>query len=115
MDDRCTAATELATGRHLGEYRSSRTAHERYAHTTVVASDPEGADLTYAYQWSRNGTDITECDGSVLALSVAGNGDKGDTIGVRCDGLGRIEQHRSGERHSRHGHQHAADVQPGSR
>ena len=51
--------------------------------TTVVASDPEGADLTYAYQWSRNGTDITNATGPSLALSVAGNGDKGDTIGVR--------------------------------
>ena len=51
--------------------------------TTVVTSDPEGADLTYAYQWSRNGTDITNATGPSLALSVAGNGDKGDTIGVR--------------------------------
>ena len=39
--------------------------------------------MTYAYQWSRNGTDITNATGPSLALSVAGNGDKGDTIGVR--------------------------------
>ena len=38
--------------------------------TTVVASDPEGAGLTYAYQWSRNGTDITNATGPSLACPL---------------------------------------------
>jgi putative Ig domain-containing protein len=51
--------------------------------TTVVASDPEGAPLQYSYQWTRNGSDLTGETGPTLSLATDGNGDKGDTIGVR--------------------------------
>ena len=49
----------------------------------VDASDPDGDPLTYSYQWRRNGADISGADGATLDLSVAGNGDKSDTITVR--------------------------------
>ena len=41
-----------------------------------------GDPLTYAYEWSRNGTVITGATQSTLDLSVGGNGDRGDTISV---------------------------------
>jgi hypothetical protein len=50
---------------------------------TVVASDPNGDPLTYGYQWRKNGVDIAGAVGATLALSTAGNGDKGDSIAVR--------------------------------
>jgi hypothetical protein len=49
----------------------------------VDASDPDGDPLTSSYQWRKNGTDISGADGATLELSVAGNGDKSDTITVR--------------------------------
>lgn len=50
---------------------------------TVVASDPDGDTLTYAYQWTKNGSDIAGATGATLDLGTAGNGDRGDTIRVR--------------------------------
>ena len=52
---------------------------------TVNASDPDGdvGTLTYSYQWIKNGTNLSGQTGSILDLSVAGNGDKGDAISVR--------------------------------
>ena len=57
---------------------------------TVVASDPDGDSLTYAYQWTKNGVDIAGATASTLNLATAGNGDRGDQIRVRAtasDGL----------------------------
>jgi len=45
-------------------------------------SDPDGDALTYHYRWSRNGTTIAGATGATLDLSVAGQGDRGDTIKV---------------------------------
>ena len=45
-------------------------------------SDPDGSALTYRYQWSRNGAAIAGATASTLDLSVAGRGDRGDTISV---------------------------------
>ena len=53
------------------------------ATTNVVAHDDDGDTLTYDYQWLKNGVDLTGETGSTLALSVAGNGDRGDQISVR--------------------------------
>jgi hypothetical protein len=50
----------------------------------VVASDPDGGPITIAYQWSRNGTDITGATAATLSLAVAGNGNRGDAIRVRA-------------------------------
>lgn len=50
---------------------------------TVRAHDPDGDALTYTYQWTRNGTDISGATGTSLDLSVAGNGNRGDMIAVR--------------------------------
>jgi hypothetical protein len=50
----------------------------------VDASDPDGDPLTYSYQWRKNGADISGADGATLDLSVAGNGDKSDTLTVRA-------------------------------
>jgi hypothetical protein len=44
--------------------------------------DPDGDPLTYHYQWYRNGTAISGATSSTLDLSVAGQGDRGDTIRV---------------------------------
>jgi DNA-binding beta-propeller fold protein YncE len=57
-------------------------------HVDALATDPDlsrggSASITYAYEWSRNGTPIAGATASTLDLSVAGNGDRGDTIGVR--------------------------------
>ena len=49
----------------------------------VSAYDPDGDWLTYSYHWLRNGVTITGATGSSLDLSVAGHGDRGDTITVR--------------------------------
>ena len=45
-------------------------------------SDPDGDALTYKYRWLRNGAAITGATGATLDLSVAGNGDRGDTVRV---------------------------------
>ena len=50
---------------------------------TVTARDADGDALTYAYQWIRNGADISGATAATLDLSVAGNGDRGDAIAVR--------------------------------
>jgi len=50
---------------------------------TVSARDADGDALTYGYQWTRNGTDISGATGSTLDLSVPGNGSRGDSIAVR--------------------------------
>ncbi len=50
---------------------------------TVTAHDADGDALTYAYQWTRNGADIAGATMSTLDLSVAGTGDRGDSIAVR--------------------------------
>ena len=50
---------------------------------TVVAHDPDGDPLTFAYQWMRNGTDLAGATSVSLDLSVAGHGDRGDAIAVR--------------------------------
>jgi len=49
----------------------------------VVAHDPRGGTLSFAYQWMRNGQDIAGATEADLDLSVAGNGARGDTISVR--------------------------------
>ena len=51
---------------------------------TVTAHDADRDALTYAYQWIRNGADISGAIGATLDLSVAGNGDRGDAIAVRA-------------------------------
>jgi DNA-binding beta-propeller fold protein YncE len=50
---------------------------------TVVAQDPDGDPLTYSYQWTKNGADITGAMGATLDLAVSDNGDHGDQIAVR--------------------------------
>lgn len=49
---------------------------------SVVAHDPDNDPLTFAYQWSRNGTVLPAATASALDLSAVGNGDRGDTIKV---------------------------------
>ena len=44
--------------------------------------DPDGDALTFHYTWSRNGTAIPGATSETLALSGAGNGDRGDVIEV---------------------------------
>jgi hypothetical protein len=50
---------------------------------TVTSHDVDGDPLTTAYQWTRNGTDISGATSSTLNLATAGNGDRGDLIRVR--------------------------------
>ena len=50
---------------------------------TVTAHDVDGDALTYSYQWTRNGADLAGATAATLNLSVAGNGDRGDSIAVR--------------------------------
>ena len=50
---------------------------------TIAASDPDNDPLTYAYQWTKNGSDLPGRTSSTLNLGGASNGDKGDTIAVR--------------------------------
>ena len=50
---------------------------------TVAAHDPDGDALTYAYQWFKGADPINGATDPTLDLSVVGNGDKGDSIGVR--------------------------------
>ncbi len=48
----------------------------------VVSSDADLDSVTYSYQWNKNGQPLTGATGPTLDLSVAGNGDDGDTITV---------------------------------
>jgi len=50
---------------------------------SVAAHDADGDAITYSYEWLRNGAAIPGAIGSSLDLSIAGNGDRGDTIAVR--------------------------------
>jgi YVTN family beta-propeller protein len=51
--------------------------------SSVAAHDADGDALTYSYEWLRNGTLLAGASGPSLDLSVAGHGDRGDTITVR--------------------------------
>ena len=51
--------------------------------SNVVAHDADGDALSYSYEWSRNGAPIPNATGPSLDLSVAGHGDRGDTVAVR--------------------------------
>jgi hypothetical protein len=54
-------------------------------------SDADGDPLTYHYRWLRNGTEIAGATSNTLDLSLAGNGDRADTIRVEVyatDGKG---------------------------
>jgi hypothetical protein len=51
--------------------------------SSVAAHDVDGDPLTYTYEWLRNGTPIAGASGASFDLSVAGHGDRGDTITVR--------------------------------
>ncbi|MEA2623057.1 MAG: hypothetical protein QOH61_1967, partial [Chloroflexota bacterium] len=50
---------------------------------TPAAHDAEGDSLTYAFQWTRNGADISGATSATLNLATAGNGNRGDAIRVR--------------------------------
>lgn len=49
----------------------------------VGFNDANGEQLTYRYQWLRNGTPIAGASGNTLDLSTPGNGDHGDLIRVQ--------------------------------
>ena len=52
----------------------------------MTSHDPDSDPVTYAYQWSKNGTDIAGATSSTLDLSQTangGNGNRGDLIRVR--------------------------------
>jgi DNA-binding beta-propeller fold protein YncE len=51
--------------------------------SSVAAHDVDGDPLTYTYEWLRNGTPIAGASAASFDLSVAGHGDRGDTITVR--------------------------------
>jgi YVTN family beta-propeller protein len=50
---------------------------------SVTASDADLDPLTFAYQWTKNGSDLAGATALTLDLSVPGNGDHGDTIAFR--------------------------------
>ena len=50
---------------------------------TVTGHDPDGGSITYSYQWTKNGADISGASGPTLDLSISGNGDRGDAIALR--------------------------------
>ena len=50
---------------------------------TAVAQDQDGDALTYSYQWTKNGADISGATGATLDLAADGNGDRDDEIAVR--------------------------------
>jgi len=51
--------------------------------SSVTAHDADGDALSYSYEWLRNGAPVAGATGPSLDLSVAANGDRGDTIMVR--------------------------------
>ena len=77
-------------------------------------ADVDGDQLTYRYQWLRNGTAISGATTATLDLSQAGNGDLNDRIDVDVTAVdasgGTSPAARGGQtitgtqRHSRRGH-----------
>jgi YVTN family beta-propeller protein len=51
--------------------------------SSVAAHDADGDPVVYSYEWLRNGAPLVNVTGPSLDLSVAGHGDRGDTITVR--------------------------------
>ncbi|HEY7477043.1 MAG TPA: LamG-like jellyroll fold domain-containing protein, partial [Actinomycetota bacterium] len=49
----------------------------------ITSHDAESNPVTYAYQWTKNGTDIAGATNASLDLATAGNGDEGDLIRLR--------------------------------
>src|SRR5439155_379409 len=60
---------------------SSPTTNQLLTATPAGFTDADGDTLTYHYVW-KNGSTVVGSDSSTLDLSVAGNGDKGNTISV---------------------------------
>jgi YVTN family beta-propeller protein len=50
---------------------------------TATAHDADADELTFAYEWTRNGADIAGATSTTVDLSVAGNGNRGDSMAVR--------------------------------
>jgi hypothetical protein len=50
---------------------------------SATARDADNDALTYAYQWTRNASDIPGATAATLDLSIAGHGDRDDSIAVR--------------------------------
>lgn len=48
----------------------------------ATASDPEGDQISFSYQWIKNDVNLAGATAKTLDLSVAGNGDKGDRLAV---------------------------------
>jgi hypothetical protein len=48
----------------------------------ATATDPEGDQISFSYQWIKNSVNLAGATTKTLDLSVAGNGDKGDQIAV---------------------------------
>lgn len=61
----------------------------------VVAHDPRGEELTYVYQWTRNGKDIPGASDPALELRQVGRGDRGDAIAVRVRAVAEDRESRA--------------------
>ncbi len=65
----------------------------------VEATDPDGDTITFAYQWLKNGRDLSGATSRVLDLALTGNGDRADVLEVRVvasDGAASSEAVTSG-------------------
>ena len=76
-------SAEYAAGRRSVLIAPSNPSTNQTLTATVTSHDADGDPLTTAYQWTRNGTDISGATASTLNLATAGNGDRGDLIRVR--------------------------------
>ncbi len=76
---------------------------------TVTAHDDQNDPLTYAYQWTKNGSDIGGATSSTLNLGTAGNGDRGRPDPGSGHGERRLARLVAGHLVAGDGAEHGAD------
>ena len=79
--DQVTVANSAPSAGAVAITPASPTTNQTLTATPSGFGDADGDSLTYHYVW-KNGTTVVGTDSPTLDLSVAGNGDKGDTIHV---------------------------------
>ena len=82
VDVTVNAVNDAPTAGTVSIAPTSPTTNQTLTATPAGFADVDGDELTYHYKWLRNGVAIPGATDGTLDLSQAGNGDKGDSVGV---------------------------------